>query len=70
MQINKSNQTTCMSMKQLISDKTLVQNRQSNKQQREGCFNSNYDMNKTEQMQSLQTITKQIVSKYSTSLSE
>ena len=70
MQINKSNQTTSMSMKQLISDKTLVQNHQSNEQQREGCFNSNFDMNKTEQMQSLQTIIKQIVSKYSTSLSE
>ena len=59
-----------MLMKQLISDKTLEQNRQSDKQQREGCFNSNFDMNKTEQMQSLQTIMKQIVSKYSTSLCE
>ena len=60
MQINKSNQTTSMLMKQLISNKTLVQNHQSDKQQREGCLNSNFDMNKTEQMHSLQTITKQI----------
>ena len=59
MQINKSNQTTSMSMKQLISNKILVQNHQSDKQQREGCLNSNFDMNKTEQMHSLQTITKQ-----------
>ena len=70
MHINKSNQTTSMLMKQLISNKTVVQIHQSDKQQREGCFNSNFDMNKTEQMQSLQTITKHIVSKYSTSSCE
>ena len=70
MHINKSNQTTSMLMKQLISNKTVIQIHQSDNQMREGCINSNFDMNKTEQMQLLQTITKQIVSKYSTLLCE
>ena len=70
MHINKSNQTTSMLMKQPISNKTVVQIHQSDKQQREGCISSNFDMNKTEQMQSLQTITKYIVRKHLTSLSE
>ena len=61
-----------MFMKQLITNKTSAEVPQSNKQQRKNFCYNDINMNKTEleQSQALQSITKQIVSEYSTLLSE